>query len=391
MKSQLFIPKKIKVGYQHRADTYTKKLAYVIYYDNKGVLRKEKSWRGWIHDKETTQYQWDGKNHTTYKAPALTPDDFDNVPTEGFVLNKKAGGYSTGWNHRQTYCRVWDPRGFEFEISIPNLLFILQETSSFKGKGLEGEFVYAWDGTELVLLPTCCEDYQKCEEFTDIQDGKVSAKELVEGHTYITKRQEKLVYMGKFPWSSKRWVNSKTQPYSGKYVTEARNMFIFQKEDKNFLPLSSISSLAKKVTDVAVTDYADRMDKLSQTRGITNVLKLSSQKKILNLPLVNKDQPSYGYIDGMFFLLRNGVYKGYTIYPQHEYQWINAKHTLTKEKYSLCNTKDLTFENKMLVEDDKYVNNNRYYSREEVEALDFQEVYVELENGRKLKYENYTN
>jgi hypothetical protein len=36
------------------------------------------------------------------------------------------------------------PRGFEFEISIPNLLYILQECNSTKG--LDGEFVYAWDG-----------------------------------------------------------------------------------------------------------------------------------------------------------------------------------------------------------------------------------------------------
>lgn len=31
----IYIPKKIKVGYQNRSDTYTKKLAYVIYYDEK--------------------------------------------------------------------------------------------------------------------------------------------------------------------------------------------------------------------------------------------------------------------------------------------------------------------------------------------------------------------
>jgi hypothetical protein len=49
--------------------------------------------------------------------------------------------------------RVYDPRNFEFEISVANLLYILEETSSLKGKGLEGEFVYAWEGKELVLLP----------------------------------------------------------------------------------------------------------------------------------------------------------------------------------------------------------------------------------------------
>ncbi len=40
---KFFIPSKIKVGFQERSDTYTGKLAYIIYYDNKGVLRKERS------------------------------------------------------------------------------------------------------------------------------------------------------------------------------------------------------------------------------------------------------------------------------------------------------------------------------------------------------------
>ena len=42
-----FIPKKIKVGFQERKDTYSGKLAYVIYYDEKNNLRKEQSWNSW--------------------------------------------------------------------------------------------------------------------------------------------------------------------------------------------------------------------------------------------------------------------------------------------------------------------------------------------------------
>ena len=123
MATNIFIPKKIKVGFQTRNDTYTKKLAYVIYYDQKNKLRKEKSWEGWRDEK-------------------IEPEDYDNEPTTGFVLNKKVGGYQYHYDMRQTYVRVFDPRGFEFEITIPNLLYILENTSSIKGKGLEGEFVY---------------------------------------------------------------------------------------------------------------------------------------------------------------------------------------------------------------------------------------------------------
>ena len=44
---QLFIPKKLKIGFKDRQDTYTGKLAFLIYYDQKGKLRKEKSWQSW--------------------------------------------------------------------------------------------------------------------------------------------------------------------------------------------------------------------------------------------------------------------------------------------------------------------------------------------------------
>jgi hypothetical protein len=44
MQNNIFIPKVIKVGYQKRDGTYTGKLAYIIYIDDKKKVRKEKSW-----------------------------------------------------------------------------------------------------------------------------------------------------------------------------------------------------------------------------------------------------------------------------------------------------------------------------------------------------------
>lgn len=178
----IYIPKKIKVGYQNRSDTYTKKLAYVIYYDEKNKLRKETSWNNWRDEK-------------------IEPDDFDNEPTRGFVLNKKAGDYSGHWgNHRQAYCRVYDPRGFEFEITINNLLYILENCDCLKGKGLDGEFVYGWDGKDLILIPVDSPDYKEIKTRTDkIQNGKkFKGKDLIIGATYLTKNEEKWVYMGRF-------------------------------------------------------------------------------------------------------------------------------------------------------------------------------------------------
>lgn len=191
MNNLLNIPSKIMVGYQNRGGTYTGKLAYVIYYDEKGKLRKEASWESW-RDKK------------------IEADAYENTPTAGFVLNKKVGGYRSDWNHRQTYARVYDPRGFEFEITVQNLLYILEHTDCIKGKGLDGNFVYAWSGTDLVLLPECAPEYKSGQEFTNAKSMKVSTKELVPGHLYTTKKLGKMIYVGKGTVPYKSWKCSKT-------------------------------------------------------------------------------------------------------------------------------------------------------------------------------------
>jgi hypothetical protein len=171
------IPKKIKVGYQERKDTYTGKLAYVVYFDEKGVLRKEASWNSW-RNKE------------------IEPSEFDNVPTSGFVMNKKVGDYKSDWNHRKAHIRMYDPRGFEFEIGVENLLYILEECNSIKGKGLEGEFVYAFDKADLVLLPVTAQEYASSSKFTNMQTNKVSKKDVIEGCVYINKQMKEVMYLG---------------------------------------------------------------------------------------------------------------------------------------------------------------------------------------------------
>lgn len=180
----MFIPKTIKVGYQNRQGTYTGKLAYIIYYDEKNKLRKETSWNGW-------------------RDNDIEPNDFENIPMSGFVLNKNVGGYSTGWNHRNSYIRVYDPRGFEFEIGLENLLYILENTSSIKGKGLEGEFIYGWNGKDLVLIPTSSPDYIEIQKYNSIiHDNKtIKAKELKFGGRYLTKDNKEVVYLGKYNYS----------------------------------------------------------------------------------------------------------------------------------------------------------------------------------------------
>lgn len=183
MNSTIFIPKIIRVGSQKRSDTYTNRLSYIIYYDSKNKLRKETSWESW-RDKK------------------IDPENFDNLPTEGFVLNKKVGDYSSDWNHRSAYCRVYDPRGFEFEITIENLLYILQNTNSIKGKGLEGNFVYGWNGKDLLLIPTEAPEYIEFSKYSDMlnKPQSIKGKDLILGARYKTNLNKVWTYLGRFKY-----------------------------------------------------------------------------------------------------------------------------------------------------------------------------------------------
>lgn len=176
---RLNIPQTLKVGFQNRKDTFSGKLAYVTYINNKGEIAKQTSWEGW-------------------RDKTIEVGTYENKPLTGFVLNKSAGNDTYGWYKRVTRCRVYDPRGFEVEISVDNLLYILQE-SSCSNKELSGEYVYAWDGKDLVLLPICSVDYKLSTDLINKKE-KITAKSLKIGSSYKSTLSDEMVYIGKMDW-----------------------------------------------------------------------------------------------------------------------------------------------------------------------------------------------
>lgn len=363
---QLLIPETLKVGFVKRDDTYTKKLGYVIYYDQTGKLRKEKSWEGW-RDKN------------------ITPVETKNEPTEGFVLNRNVGGvsrYSHSWDQRMEKCRVYDPRGWEFEITIPNLLFILQECTSVKGKGLDGTFVYGWAGTELVLLPTESSEYKSSQKFTKLQSQKISAKSLVVGATYHTKNQQDVVYLGKHDWyeleyghySGGKYIDRQTFDYkihnnstSARFRKNTGKKFIFYDAKGTYKQVhakSGITHLAAVVDETPAANYADMFDKFAKSYNASGFVKLTS--KPIKPEWFNKEPTAdekkysswYGNDPFMYKMNNKNLFKdngdgtynnytvslyqivnpnydgnvdknqyipsGYTIRPQHKYSFTNG-------------------------------------------------------------------
>jgi hypothetical protein len=178
MNNSLYIPTTISVGFKERSDTFTGKLGYVIYTDHTGKLRKEASWNTWRDNK-------------------IAPVQFPNTPQLGFTFNKGIKR-DAQWGSGRSVIRVYDPRDFEFEISVDNLIGILMHSDVSK-RDIVQDCVFAWKGTELVLLPINSVEYQESVKHTDKQAQTISAKSLIIGATYTIKKEVRhVVYLGRF-------------------------------------------------------------------------------------------------------------------------------------------------------------------------------------------------
>jgi hypothetical protein len=279
--SNLYIPSKIKVGFQKRSDTFTGKLAYVIYFDEKGKLRKQASWDGW-RDSE------------------IEAIEIENKPTSGYIFNKGVRRDGYYWGGGRSSIRIYDPRDFEFEITVDNLMGILMHSDVSKRDIVE-ECVFAWEGKELVLLPVNSEEYQKSVKYTEKQSGKISAKSLVKGYTYNHKKiEEPLIYIGNFEWFE--WGNlqngQKSRYYYGDhchYSTGKKHVF-YNSETKEFLS-PAISAFSSVETEEVVSDYAAIVDAFfssEHSQPLTNIEILPfSPGKIENQVSNNNEDDEY--------------------------------------------------------------------------------------------------
>lgn len=370
MTSNLFIPTKIRAGFQARKDTYTQKLAYIIYYDNKGKIRKEKSWEGW-------------------RDKSIEPVEFDNVPTDGFTLNKDVKRYSGEWfSSTRSLIRVYDPRGLEFEITTENLIGVLMHTDCLK-RGLIGQFVYAWAGQELVLLPINSEEYQVAINYTSGLSKKVKAKELVEGASYRTKRDGDVVYLGKFDHHS----------YKGKYCLKGKRsyekLFIFSYIDKpkSYFTKPSVEFLSELLSETT-PDYLSRLEEFKNSFGANKIVKYELIPVQFNESWRNGKA---GWDKDRHFLERSGYFfktgqeisisivEGYTQSSQsHQMVGFNVKGG--SRKIDITSGEILENEEKRT-----YSLESRIYSLENIKSLPLADLYVTFESGARVKIDSLNN
>lgn len=244
MKSKLFIPNKIIVGFQNRSGTFTGKLAYVIYEDEKGKLRKQDSWDNW-RDKD---------------IPFI---ELDNNPQSGFVFNKGVQRSGDYFGSGRSVIRVYDSRDFEFEISVDNLIGILMNSDVSKRDIVE-ECVFAWSGKDLILLPINSEEYKQSLVYTKKQTKKISAKELQKGYVYSLKKSDnKLMYMGYFLW------NEYSQYPIIKELKSSKKRHVFYDINHKNFSTPVMTLLAECILEEPSSDYAKAFNKMEALVNIT--------------------------------------------------------------------------------------------------------------------------
>ena len=276
MNEKLNIPQDLKIGFNKRNDTYSGLLSFITYPLPDGTNKHKNAWETW-RDKK------------------LSVMSVLNEPTEGFVINKReGGGGSWSYNDREAKIRVWDPRGFEFEITIENMLDILAQCGSIPGKGIEGKFVYGWNKLRLHLIPIKSETYKISAQFTELNQLSIENKDLVVGALYITKSMENVIYMGEFTW-----VNLEIYQTSAKIKKE--RIFYFpecKSEFESFRPIAS-KDLARCLESATYPNLAYLMDQMNQCGKIFTK----------DLIKIEKANLKFDWFNRMFSTGSSGVYE----------------------------------------------------------------------------------
>lgn len=108
-------------------------------------------------------------------------DDVDNNPATGFRITKSIS--RGGWNGGNKVVRIEDPRGFELEISVDNLVKLMTMTTFIDGE-CQTECVWARDGAKNVLLPVNSDLYLAAIKETKTRNAKaIPLKQVKIGDT----------------------------------------------------------------------------------------------------------------------------------------------------------------------------------------------------------------
>lgn len=118
-----------------------------------------------------------------WRDSSIQPMTFTNDAIMGFKMVKSIQRY--GWNGGNVVVRILDPRGFEMEITVANLLAIMEENVIAQGE-IQTPCLWGRDGGKNYLIPTDSQIYRDAVAHTELKKQnvkKIPTNELKIGDT----------------------------------------------------------------------------------------------------------------------------------------------------------------------------------------------------------------
>lgn len=176
------IPTKVYVGFQNRPSSDDVPLGFMTPWGEDEAAKK----------RIATVNNWArGYGNTT----PIEPVTLNNIPMTGFRISR-AVRRSGGWgSSNATFVRVEDPRGFELEISVQNLLMLMDNNITQDAEIIQ-ECIWGRDGGNNILLAVNSQPYLDATENTRRSASKVSAREVKPGFEVTVENGDRGFYYG---------------------------------------------------------------------------------------------------------------------------------------------------------------------------------------------------
>lgn len=206
---QIKIHDKLYVGFQRNASATGAMPVgwFTPYDDNKAGQKRRDAIDNW------------STYHNNGQKP-LNPILLDNKAMIGFRISQRQR--NAGWHSSTEYIRIEDPRGFEVDITLVNMIMLTDNNLIENGEILR-ECIWGRDGNFNVLLPINSTPYEQAFSNTERQKTHVNIRKLSRGDHVVLKNGISGRYMGKLHSVNIETENHYTKMYNGSIDSYCNN------------------------------------------------------------------------------------------------------------------------------------------------------------------------
>ena len=257
---------------------------------------------------------------------------------------------------------------------------------------MEGEFVYSWDGTELVLLPVTSQEYKASSEFTALQTKKITKKDIREGCFYVNKDNEKVMYLGRHDWYEKTW-----SYYTSRQIKHSKqHIFVSVDGKSKYWTQKGFTKLAQKLGDDVSPLFPKEFEKFKKSVYASPPSKLVGKKLKINVKEQHWHQSHNAFINkkGKFYSIAVGTTYVYPQLSSYQRRWDQSWEEAYAERergkrkiyYKVVADSPAALDsngtihlNTLNLGGGDYTNYE--VSKEEIDKLEFYALQIEMENG----------